>query len=210
MFFVSSFFRRPAISFFFRFVSFFFSVSFLFISEVAPRNPGHATHFTKGNENPLGNKLGGGPSGGAHEPPPASTPSVRPSRAGTPPKPQPSGRKHTRTLTPLLKTPKNLLGNVAIKLFDVRVFFFGIGLRLIRAPKAMRILLGRSPRRSRYRPSSRPPPWHLARLLATKETQSGGVPGACYPPYPARGPPEKKFLSYVHGLRKSGVDKCTV
>ena len=47
-------------------------VSFRFISEVAPRNPGHATHFTKGNENPLGNKLGGGPSGGAHEPPPAS------------------------------------------------------------------------------------------------------------------------------------------
>ena len=44
-----------------------------FISEVAPRNPGHATHFTKGNENPIGNKLGGGPSGGAHEPPPAST-----------------------------------------------------------------------------------------------------------------------------------------
>ena len=43
-----------------------------FISEVVPRNPGHATHFTKGNENPLGNKLGGGPSGGAHEPPPAS------------------------------------------------------------------------------------------------------------------------------------------
>ena len=47
--------------------------SFLFISEVVPQNPGHATHFTKGNENPLGNKLGGGPSGGAHEPPPAST-----------------------------------------------------------------------------------------------------------------------------------------
>ena len=48
------------------------AISFRFISEVAPRNPGHATHFTKGNENPLGNKLGGGPSGGAHEPPPAS------------------------------------------------------------------------------------------------------------------------------------------
>ena len=41
----------------------------------------------------------------------------------------------------------------------------------------MRILLGRGPRRSRYRPSSRPPPWHLARLLATKETQSGGIRG---------------------------------
>ena len=47
----------------------FLSVSFRFSSEVAPRNPGHATHFTKGNENPLGNKLGGGPGGGARTPP---------------------------------------------------------------------------------------------------------------------------------------------
>ena len=40
-----------------------------FSSEVVPQNPGHATHFTKGNENPLGNKLGGGPGGGARTPP---------------------------------------------------------------------------------------------------------------------------------------------
>ena len=45
------------------------AISFRFISEVVPRNPGHATHFTKGNENPLGNKLGGGPGGGARTPP---------------------------------------------------------------------------------------------------------------------------------------------
>ena len=56
------FFRRHAIFFF-------LSVSFRFSSEVVPRNPGHATHFTKGNENPLGNKLGGGPGGGARTPP---------------------------------------------------------------------------------------------------------------------------------------------
>ena len=45
--------------------AFFFPRPGHFISEVDPRNPGHATHFTKGNENPLGNKLGGGPGGGA-------------------------------------------------------------------------------------------------------------------------------------------------
>ena len=71
------FFRRPAIFFYYYyFISagrtfrfFCFPPAGHFISEVVPRNPGHATHFSKGNENPLGNKLGGGPGGGARTPP---------------------------------------------------------------------------------------------------------------------------------------------